>query len=139
MAAVVTCFGATWALTRSSGVTLFELLFFVLALIAGVVTAVYAYSVWGIWGGVGGFVVGTLFFVGVMELIARVFSPKRPRCACGRCGVDDFVYQRDVDGQPIRAYACGRKYHLGDDRRLHPLTKDSKGGADSQPERQDGK
>ena len=119
---------------RSDGVTLIELLFFMLALVTGIVTATYAYSACGIWGAVGGFLFGALSPWGLTTLMVRLFPVKRPRCACGNCGVDDFVIKRDVDGQPtIHVYACGRMYHVGDDRQLHPLTKDPEGDSDETP------
>ena len=114
--------------------TLIELIFVGLALLTGSLTARYAYSAWGMWGGVGGFVVGTLSFVGVGELLARLLSPTRPRCACGKCGVDDFQIKRDVDGQPtLRVYACGRTYRKGEDRKLYPLSDDSGGVSNETP------
>jgi hypothetical protein len=109
-----------------------ELLLIILALVTGVVTATYAYSAWGIWGGVAGFLVGALSPWGVTELTVRLFPHKRPRCACGQCGVGDFVYERDVDG-PFQVYACGRMYRWGDDGQRHLLTKDPEGKADERP------
>lgn len=117
--------------------TLIELLFFTLALVAGAVTATYAYSAWGMWGLVGGFLVGALSFVGLMELIAGAFPVKRPLCTCGQCGVDDFVYKRAGDGPPIRLYACGRMYREGDDRRLHLVSKEPEVRSDQAPSQRD--
>lgn len=114
--------------------TLFELLFFVLAVTTGVVTANYAYSAWGIWGGIGGFVVGTLSFVGIMELLAWIVPHKNVvRCSCGKCGDEDYVWEGGVDGCPIAAFACGRKYLLRNGQ-LHPLTENPDDEAGLPPE-----
>ena len=125
---------------RNDRLNVIDLLHFVLRLVTGVVAARYAYAAWGIWGGMGGFLLGALSYDGAWHLLAWLFPP-RPRCKCGKCRAGDFVIQRDVNGQPIRdldgqviiVYACGRMFRLGDDLPVRLTTNNPDDGAHEKP------
>ncbi len=95
--------------------TCFELLFFFINVMCGLLLGLYGYSTGGPALAFVYFVLGSggmsVLLWSIGEASGWLHRRKLPpmRCECGECDADEFVY-RDVEGTIVTQYKCGRMY-----------------------------